>query len=42
MRRSFLLDGDPMQDISIAEHINSVYFQGERVDRSTLFEQDKE
>ncbi len=37
-----LLDGDPVEDISITEHINSVYFQGERIDRSTLFEQDKE
>lgn len=37
-----LLDGDPLQDISVTEHINAVYFQGERIDRSTLFEQDKE
>ncbi len=37
-----LLDGDPVQDISVTEHINSVYFRGERIDRSGLFEQDKE
>ncbi len=37
-----LLDGDPVQDISVIEHINSVYFRGEHVDRSTLFDQDKE
>ena len=37
-----LLDGDPMQDISVTEHINSVYFRGERIDRSDLFKQDSE
>ncbi len=37
-----LLDGDPVQDISVTEHINSVYFRGEHVDRSALFDQDKE
>lgn len=37
-----LLDGDPVQDISVTEHINSVYFRGEHVDRSALFSQDKE
>ncbi|MDQ2712577.1 MAG: ABC transporter permease [Acidobacteriota bacterium] len=36
-----LLDGDPVQDISVTEHINSVFFQGEHIDRSQLFEQDK-
>jgi imidazolonepropionase-like amidohydrolase len=34
-----LLDGDPVQDISVTEHINSVYFRGEHVDRTTLFSQ---
>jgi len=37
-----LLDGDPVQDISVTEHINSVYFRGERIDRSDLFKQDSE
>ncbi len=37
-----LLDGDPVADISVTEHINSVYFRGEHIDRNTLFEQDKE
>jgi imidazolonepropionase-like amidohydrolase/ABC-type multidrug transport system permease subunit len=37
-----LLDGNPVQDISVTEHIHSVYFRGERIDRSTLFDQDKE
>lgn len=36
-----LLDGDPLQDISATEHINSVFFRGEHIDRSELFEQDK-
>ena len=36
-----LLDGDPVQDISATEHINSVFFRGEHIDRSELFEQDK-
>ena len=36
-----LLDGDPMQDITVTEHINSVYYRGEHIDRSELFEQDK-
>lgn len=37
-----LLDGDPVQDVAVTEHINSVYFKGERIDRSGLFDQDKE
>jgi imidazolonepropionase-like amidohydrolase/ABC-type multidrug transport system permease subunit len=37
-----LLDGNPVQDISVTEHINSVYFRGERIERSTLFDQEKE
>lgn len=34
-----LLDGDPVQDIGNTEHINAVYFKGEHVDRSDLFDQ---
>jgi imidazolonepropionase-like amidohydrolase len=37
-----LLDGDPLQDISNTERIVVVMFRGERVDRSDLFDQDKE
>jgi imidazolonepropionase-like amidohydrolase/ABC-type multidrug transport system permease subunit len=37
-----LLDGDPLQDISNAERIAVVMFRGERVDRSNLFDQDKQ
>ncbi|MGI8958459.1 MAG: amidohydrolase family protein [Bryobacteraceae bacterium] len=37
-----LLDGDPLQDISNTERIATVMFRGERVDRSDLFDQDKE
>ena len=37
-----LLDGDPLQDIGVTEHINSVYFKGEKVDRTALFDQDKD
>jgi imidazolonepropionase-like amidohydrolase/ABC-type multidrug transport system permease subunit len=37
-----LLDGDPLQDISNTERIAMVMFRGERVDRSDLFDQDKE
>jgi imidazolonepropionase-like amidohydrolase/ABC-type multidrug transport system permease subunit len=37
-----LLDGDPLQDISNTERIAVVMFRGERVDRSDLFDQDKE
>jgi imidazolonepropionase-like amidohydrolase len=36
-----LLDGDPVQDISSTEHINSVMFRGEQIDRSQLFKQDQ-
>ncbi len=36
-----LVDGDPVQDISVTEHINSVFFQGEHIDRAQLFDQDK-
>ena len=34
-----LLDGDPVQDIGNTEHISAVYFKGEHVDRSELFNQ---
>jgi imidazolonepropionase-like amidohydrolase/ABC-type multidrug transport system permease subunit len=34
-----LVDGNPMQDISATERISTVFFKGERVDRSGLFEQ---
>jgi hypothetical protein len=34
-----LVDGNPMQDISATERISTVFFKGERVDRSSLFEQ---
>ena len=34
-----LVDGNPMQDISATERISTVFFKGERVDRSTLFDQ---
>jgi imidazolonepropionase-like amidohydrolase/ABC-type multidrug transport system permease subunit len=37
-----LLDGDPVQDIAVTEHINAVYFRGEHIDRSTLFQQDQD
>jgi imidazolonepropionase-like amidohydrolase len=37
-----LLDGDPLQDISNMERIAIVMFRGERVDRSELFNQDKQ
>jgi imidazolonepropionase-like amidohydrolase/ABC-type multidrug transport system permease subunit len=37
-----LLDGDPLQDISNTERIAVVMFRGERVDRSDLFDQDKQ
>lgn len=36
-----LLDGDPVQDIANTEHINSVMFRGEQIDRSQLFKQDQ-
>jgi imidazolonepropionase-like amidohydrolase len=37
-----LLDGDPVEDISNTEHINSVIFRGEQIDRTELFKQDSE
>jgi imidazolonepropionase-like amidohydrolase len=33
-----LVDGNPLQDISATERISTVFFKGERVDRSSLFE----
>jgi imidazolonepropionase-like amidohydrolase len=36
-----LLDGDPLDDISNVEHINSVYFRGGHINRAQLFEQFK-
>lgn len=36
-----LLDGDPVEDISNTEHIYSVMFRGERIDRTELFKQDQ-
>jgi imidazolonepropionase-like amidohydrolase len=37
-----VLDGDPLQDISYTDRIAVVIFRGERVDRSELFNQDKQ
>jgi imidazolonepropionase-like amidohydrolase/ABC-type multidrug transport system permease subunit len=37
-----LLDGDPLQDISNTERIAVVMFRGEQVNRSDLFDQDKD
>ncbi len=37
-----LLDGDPVQDISNTEHINSVMFRGEQIDRSQLLKQNQQ
>jgi imidazolonepropionase-like amidohydrolase len=37
-----LLEGDPLQDITATEHIHSVVFRGEEIDRSDLFTQDKD
>jgi len=34
-----LVDGNPLQDISASERISTVFFKGERVDRSSLFQQ---
>jgi imidazolonepropionase-like amidohydrolase len=34
-----LVDGNPLQDISATERISSVFFKGERVNRSALLEQ---
>ncbi len=36
-----VVDGDPVQDITATQHINSVYLRGERIDRSDLFDQFK-
>lgn len=36
-----IVDGDPVQDITATEHINSVYLRGEHIDRSDLFDQFK-
>lgn len=37
-----ILDGDPLEDISNTERIATVMFRGERIDRSELFNQDKQ
>lgn len=37
-----LLNGDPLQDIAATEQIHSVIFQGQEIDRSDLFTQDKD
>lgn len=37
-----LLDGDPVQDVSNTEHIYSVMFRGEQIDRTQLLKQDSE
>lgn len=34
-----LVDGNPLQEISATERISTVFFKGERVDRSGLFDQ---
>jgi ABC-2 type transporter/Amidohydrolase family len=34
-----LVDGNPLQDISVTERVSTVFFKGERVNRSELFEQ---
>jgi len=34
-----LVDGNPLQEISATERISTVFFKGERVNRSELFEQ---
>ena len=36
-----VVDGDPVQDITAIQHINSVYLRGEHIDRSDLFDQFK-
>ncbi len=36
-----LLSGDPVKDIHATENIQSVFFKGERVDRSELFEPER-
>lgn len=37
-----LLDGDPVEDIANTERVAQVMFRGERVDRSELFNQEKD
>jgi imidazolonepropionase-like amidohydrolase len=37
-----LLDGDPVADILNTERISTVVFRGQRIDRSDLFDQDKQ
>jgi imidazolonepropionase-like amidohydrolase len=34
-----LVDGNPLQDVSATERISTVFFKGERVSRTELFEQ---
>ena len=34
-----LVDGNPLQDISVVERISVVMLKGERIDRSDLFDQ---
>jgi imidazolonepropionase-like amidohydrolase len=36
-----VLDGDPLQDVSNTGHINSVYFRGDHIERTDLFDQFK-
>jgi imidazolonepropionase-like amidohydrolase len=35
-----LVDGNPLQDISVTERVSTVFFKGERIDRSSLFDQE--
>ena len=35
-----LVEGNPLEDIAATERISAVFFKGERVDRSSLFEQE--
>lgn len=37
-----VIDGDPVSDISALDHVSSVLFKGERVNRTGLLEQDKQ
>jgi imidazolonepropionase-like amidohydrolase len=42
MEATFIvLDGNPLEDISVTEHINAVYLRGEHVDRGDLLDQFK-
>jgi imidazolonepropionase-like amidohydrolase/ABC-type multidrug transport system permease subunit len=34
-----VIDGNPMEDISALDHVSSIFFRGERVDRGELFDQ---